>query len=197
MEDNLFLDKNYWDHRYSKKNTGWDIGKSSTPLIKYFEQLKNKKLKILIPGCGLAHEAEHLINEGFKNVYLLDFATKPIIEFKKKVPHFPKENLITDDFFNHHSNYDLIIEQTFFCALHPSLRKKYVTHSHSLLKNGGKIVGVLFNDNLKTEGPPFVASKNDYVKLFKPYFKLKVIETCNNSIPQRKENELFIIFIKR
>ena len=49
------------------------------------------------------------------------------------------------DFFDHAGVYNLIIEQTFFCALDPSLRGSYVEKMHSLLADGGKIAGVLFD----------------------------------------------------
>ena len=53
----MLLDKNFWNDIYVKSKTGWDVGEITTPLKEYFEQLNNKKNKILIPGCGNAYEA--------------------------------------------------------------------------------------------------------------------------------------------
>ena len=39
---------NYWEDRYDANLTGWDMGKVSPPLKDYFDQLKDKSLKILI-----------------------------------------------------------------------------------------------------------------------------------------------------
>ena len=50
------LDEKYWENRYQQKETGWDIGKISTPLKEYFDQITNKNQHILIPGCGRAYE---------------------------------------------------------------------------------------------------------------------------------------------
>ncbi|SHI83533.1 Thiopurine S-methyltransferase (TPMT) [Algibacter luteus] len=52
--------ENYWTQRYNERQTGWDVGKPTTPLKTYIDQLKNKSLKILIPGAGNAYEAEYL-----------------------------------------------------------------------------------------------------------------------------------------
>ena len=53
----MSLDSNSWNQRYISKNTGWDIGFVSTPIKDYIDQINNKNIRILIPGCGNAHEA--------------------------------------------------------------------------------------------------------------------------------------------
>ncbi len=58
----MTLDKTYWKYRYQQKQTGWDIGFASTPLVTYFDHLNDKDIKILIPGCGNAYEAEYLFS---------------------------------------------------------------------------------------------------------------------------------------
>ena len=63
----MSLDSNAWNQRYISNNTGWDIGYVSTPIKEYIDQITNKNIKILIPGCGNAHEAEYLFKNGFKN----------------------------------------------------------------------------------------------------------------------------------
>jgi formamidopyrimidine-DNA glycosylase len=65
------LDKQYWDDRYSTNTATWDISDISTPLKQYFDQLTDKTIKILIPGCGNAYEAEYLFQQGFANVYVM------------------------------------------------------------------------------------------------------------------------------
>ena len=62
---------------------------------------------------------------------------------KEKYDKTPVINVILGDFFEHTGQYDLIIEQTFFCAIDPKLREKYVAQSSALLKPSGKIIGVL------------------------------------------------------
>ena len=116
----------------------------------------------------------------------------------ERVPGFPKEQLLQVDFFELEDHkFDLILEQTFFCALNPSLRLKYVKHMAELLKPNGKLVGVLFTDPLNAIKPPFGATKEEYTSLFEPFFKFKTFEICTNSIKPREGRELFIDFIKK
>jgi hypothetical protein len=96
------------------------------------------------------------------------------------------------DFFSHSGSYDLILEQTFFCALEPSLRPKYAQKMFSMLKPGGKLQGLLFNFSLTEVGPPFGGSIAEYIDYFSPLFKINQIEPCHNSIKPRMGNELFI-----
>ena len=58
------LSEEFWSQRYQEGKTGWDLGAASPPLVEYFDQLENKDLSILIPGCGNAHEAEYLHKNG-------------------------------------------------------------------------------------------------------------------------------------
>lgn len=191
------LTKQYWNNRYLNNDFSWDIGEVSLPLKTYIEQLNNKELTILIPGAGNAYEAEFLFNKGFKNVVVLDFAEEPLQNIKKRLPDFPKEQLIKQDFFEHKGQYDLIIEQTFFCAIDPSLRKQYVSQMYNLLKPKGRLVGLLFNDPLNDDKPPFGGNIKEYQTLFSESFDIKTLEPCFNSIKPRNGKELFIILEKK
>jgi len=192
---NLVESPEYWSKRYIENQIGWDCGQITTPLKEYIDQITDKNIKILIPGCGNAYEGEYFWNQGFKNVYVLDFAIEAIENFKKLVPEFPSENIIHQDFFEHVDNYDLILEQTFFCAINPSKRKEYVEHCLNLLKDKGKLVGVLFNRDFDG-GPPFGGHLVDYKNLFSQFFKEVKMDLCYNSIKPRFGSELFIRIMK-
>ncbi|MEZ4883697.1 MAG: SAM-dependent methyltransferase [Chitinophagales bacterium] len=193
----LELTKDYWNKRYLNGETQWDIGYISEPFKHYFDQLTNKNLHILVPGAGNAHEVEYLFVNGFKNVFLLDWSLKALQNFQSRIPDFPVSQLINADFFQHEGQYDLMIEQTFFCALNPSLRKKYAQHSHQLLKNEGKIVGLLFNIPLNDDHPPFGGKKEEYISYFEDYFNIQIMEPCYNSILPRANSELFVKMVKK
>jgi len=131
------LSPEYWNNRYLGNNFSWDLGAISTPLKAYVDQLTNKDLFILIPGAGNAYEAEYLVNKGFTNVYVCDIAPQPLHNLQHRCPVFKAENLLLIDFFElQHLQFDLIIEQTFFCALHPSLRKKILRKIARAFKAG-------------------------------------------------------------
>ena len=193
---NIDLSEKSWDNRYQNQDIGWDLGKVSSPLKAYFNHLNNKDLKILIPGGGNSYEAEYLFNLGFKNVFVVDLSKTALNNIKKRVPNFPDSQLILGDFFNVNDTFDLIVEQTFFCAIHPSLRKDYVSKMYNLLEINGKLVGVLFDAPLYKNRPPFGGSKQEYLLYFKKLFKINIFEKCYNSEPSRKGKELFIKLIK-
>ncbi len=190
------LSKDYWTLRYETVNTGWDTGSITTPLKVYFDQITDKSLKILIPGCGNGYEAEYLHQKGF-DVTVVDISDMPLNNLKKRSPSFNNNSLIQANFFDFNGLYDLIIEQTFFSALNPSLRTAYAEKMHSLLKPKGKLVGLFFNIDLYKNHPPFGGNIEEYTPIFEPYFDFKVFETCFNSIKPRRGNELFINLVKK
>lgn len=189
------LSAEFWNNRYDTGQIGWDLGAPSTPLKTYFDQLVDKDLKILIPGAGNAYEAEYLHQLGFINVYVVDIAANAINSFHNRYPSFPQEQLIHADFFELEGSFDLIIEQTFFCAIDPKLRQAYVRKVHELLADNGKLIGLLFDKHFEG-GPPFGGSTVEYQQLFTPVFKKVVISPCYNSIQPRQGAEAFIKMIK-
>lgn len=182
----------YWNHKYLSGETGWDLGEVSPPLKAYFDQLEDKELKILIPGGGNSHEAEYLHNRGFKNVYVCDIATVPLRNLRDRVPGFPTDKLLHSNFFDLEDDFDLVVEQTFFCAINPEERTSYIQQIRKLLKPGGKLVGLLFNVPLNEDRPPFGGSREEYKELFGSQFEIDIMETAYNSIAPRAGNELFI-----
>ena len=186
------LNADYWDNRYKNFDDRWDLGEVSPPLKAYFNQLTNKNLKILIPGGGNSHEAEYLHQSGFANVYVIDVSKTALKNLKKRVPDFPENHLINEDFFKYGEKFDLIIEQTFFCAIHPKLRKNYVEKIESLLLPEGKLVGLLFNCELNSDKPPFAGYKKEYTELFHKKFNIVLMDDCYNSHHSREGRELFI-----
>jgi len=197
MKKTSKLNSSYWEDKYDSNSTGWDIGHLSPPIKEYIDQLKNKDIVILIPGAGNSYEAEYLYNNGFRNISVLDYVKQPLENLKKRIPDFPDSKLYQENFFEHHKKYDLIIEQTFFCALDPVLRNKYVEKMSNLLNDNGKIAGLLFDFPLTEVGPPYGGSIDEYKNTFNDDFEIKTLERCYNSLKPRLGTELFIIFEKK
>lgn len=187
------LNQSYWNHQYQNDRTGWDMGYASPPLVEYIDQLEDKSMRILVPGAGNAWEVEYLWEKGFKQTYLLDFSKEAISNFRNRFPEFPKNQILEANFFNHQNQYHLILEQTFFTSLLPVQRENYVHKMYELLKEDGKLVGVVFNHEFHFKGPPFGAKPEIYRKLLEPLFHLKVFEPAYNSIKPRKGREHFLI----
>lgn len=191
------LSKDFWENRYQNNDIGWDVGEITTPIKAYFDQLEDKSLSILIPGAGNAYEAEYLHKQGFKNVVVIDIAPTAISKFKERVTGFPEEHIIHQNFFDFEGQFDLIVEQTFFCAINKSLRADYAKQVNSLLKPKGKLVGLMFNAPLNNDKPPFGGSIEEYKTYFKPLFDVEVMDSAYNSITPRAGREVFVKMVKK
>jgi methyl halide transferase len=192
------LNSQYWNQRIEQADMPWDIGSVSTPIKNYIDQLTNKDLAILIPGCGNSYEAGYLLATGFTNITVIDIAPAQTKQLQEKYAAYINKALtvITGNFFDLTEQFDLILEQTFFCALDPKLRNDYVQQMHRLLKPGGKLAGVFFNRNFEG-GPPFSGSIAEYEVRFAPYFTIHTLAPCTNSIEKRAGTEAFAIFSKK
>lgn len=193
------LTDNYWSERYKNAQTGWDLGSPATPLKTYFEQMTDKSKAILIPGCGNAYEAEYLLENGFSNITLVDIAQTLVGNLQEKFKNYiesGKCRVLHADFFELTDSFDLVIEQTFFCAINPQLRATYAQKMAEILHPKGKLVGILFDKEF-VGGPPFGGSQAEYIPYFEPYFNFLTYDACYNSIPPRADAELFVILQKK
>ncbi|WP_324676560.1 methyltransferase domain-containing protein [Hymenobacter sp. GOD-10R] len=201
MNLDLTLDPAYWSGRYAAGRTEWDVGAITPPLREYFMQLGAPDLRrILIPGAGNSYEAEYLHSLGFTQIFVVDVAPEPLEAFQARIPSFPKEHLLLQNFFalSAEHPYDLIVEQTFFCALPPSQRVAYAEKCSQLLREGGTLMGLLFDvDFGPRQEPPFGGSRAEYESYFAPYFDFIHFEQAYNSIKPRQGRELFICLKKK
>lgn len=187
----------YWKTRYATARTQWDIGEISAPLKAYADQLANKNAAILIPGCGNAYEAAYLLQLGFTNITLIDLVADITARVQARLAAYGSAvKIITGDFFELAGSYEVILEQTFLCALHPSQRQAYAKQMYRLLAPGGKLAGVLVQRDFGFDEPPFGAPTAQYQALFAPLFNIRILEPCYNSIAPRDGIELFVLLQK-
>ncbi len=189
---NDLLTEEYWTSSYVNNMIGWDVGEITPPIKDFVDTIEDKTLAILIPGAGNGHEAEYLHNQGFTNVTVCDLSMKPLQNLKGRCPAFPDNHLIQGDFFEMENKFDLIIEQTFFCAIDPSLRESYAKKAKSILNTNGQIVGLMFDVIFPFNGPPFGGYMADYKILFSKYFENVNMEKCTTSIAPRFGKEIFV-----
>ncbi len=194
-----------WDDRWKNGQTGWDLRTASPPICAYCLQIPEQArstLRVLIPGCGNGYEARFLLEHGFGHVTLLDIAPTAVEMMQKR---FEAElggdwagrlQLVCGDFFEQEGQYDLILEQTFFCAIEPVLRPAYVLKMKDLLAPGGRLAGVLFDRDFEG-GPPFGGGRGEYETLFAPHFTIKTLAPCYNSVGPRAGTEVFVILEKK
>lgn len=190
------MDAHYWEQRWEGGDTPWDMGGASPALVHYCAQLADKDISILIPGAGSGYEVDWLWENGFHGVMVADWSQTALDQIRQRLPGFPAGQAVGIDFFQLQGQYDLILEQTFFCAIPPSQRPAYAIKMFSLLRQGGTLAGLLFDFPLEG-GPPFGGSIAEYQELFGRLFEIKTLARCYNSIPPRAGKELFFIFKKR
>jgi len=183
------LTPDYWNERYRQGYVGWDLGAVSHPMKVIIDRLEDRSIKILVPGAGNGFEVSYLWQRGFSNVHILDWAESPLQQFAERNPEFPEDQMIQKDFFQLNGQFDLILEQTFFCALNPSLRSSYVSKMYDLLNSGGRIQGVLFDAPMLIDRPPFGGNEEEYRGLFEPYFEIEYLRRPQRSEPERVELE--------
>jgi thiopurine S-methyltransferase len=188
----LTVNPDYWNQKYLENNMGWDTGGITTPIKNLIDKLKDKSLSILIPGAGNGYEAAYLHQNEFENVFICEWSKQAVGNFLSSCPEFPENRIKTGDFFTIEKRYDLIIEQTFFCALPRSMRQKYVSKCSDILKPGGKIKGLLFALEFDFQGPPHGGTKEEYKRLFSGKFNINHMEIARDSIKPRAGNEFFI-----
>ncbi|ARN76571.1 SAM-dependent methyltransferase [Nonlabens spongiae] len=192
----MILDKHYWTQRYQQDDTPWQLSHASAPLKHVISQIEDKNCSILIPGAGNSRDASYLLQQGFTNVHILDFA-EPALESLQQQIESDEITLHLEDFFDHEGSYDFILEQTFFCALESRFRESYPKKCHDLLKSDGAIKGVLFQFESDRTEPPYGGNAEEYRRLFSPFFEIKSMENCEISEPDRRGRELLIHFLKK
>jgi hypothetical protein len=193
MSGKLALNQEYWDLRYQENNIPWDIGYASPAIVGYLKGLDLQGKSVLIPGAGNAYEAFWLAQNSDALITVVDISPTVISELKIKMDAMNLNiNLVVGDFFDHTGKYDIIVEQTFFCAIYPELRENYVQKMVSLMHKDSVLFGLLFNIQFDKPGPPFGGFKDEYMQLFSKYFDDVRITHTENSVPPRKGNEVFM-----
>ena len=190
----------FWEDIYLADATGWDL---SGPTPVYVDLIsKLKKGDVCIIGCGRGYDAVMFAKKGF-HVTAVDFAPSPIQALKEMVAESKVEvNALQLDIFSllpsYQNSFDYVIEQTCFCAIHPSRRKEYEILVRGLLKTNGKLVGLWFplDKHIDEGGPPYGTTVNEVKSIFNDGWEVVKEEFSEYSIKPRKDREKLIIFKK-
>ena len=189
-----------WQRHYDEDDLGWDLGHVAPPFVDLLESNAIFPCKTLVPGCGRGHEVIFFGENGF-DVTAVDYSigavnhlNSVILERKLNI------RVLNLDFFEldstHDCLYDLLIEQTFFCAISPSQRPLYVETVARILQKGGMIAGLFYHTE-KEGGPPFNTTRQDIIKHFSGLFEIRELTQAKNSAEKRKGKEWLAILIKK
>ena len=188
-----------WEKHYQSEDLGWDLGKVSPPFLSLWKEQNLVPCNTIIPGCGRGHEAVFLAENGFR-VTAVDYCNGAVNALRKSIADKGLEcDILHQDFFDldssHDSSYELMLEQTFFCAISPSQRKLYVETAHRILKFGGLLLGLFYETNAEG-GPPFNTTRSDILHHFCDRFMVQSLEKTLLSDEQRKNKE-WLGFLKK
>ena len=193
-------DPQFWENIYLEDDAGWDL-EGATPVFKHFSETQ-KKGSVCIVGCGRGYDAVQFAKKDFQ-VTAVDFAPTAIADVKKLALNTSVEvTTIQDDIFSLSYSYanafDYLIEQTCFCAIHPSRRKEYETMAKTILKTKGKLIGLWFplDKTLEEGGPAWGTTAHEVKSIFSSGWKIIEEKFPELSIEPRRGREKLIIFQK-
>ena len=190
----------FWNEKYLSENTGWDLD-GPTPVFEKISKIISKG-KVCILGCGRGYDAVMFAENDFK-VTAVDFAPEAVKSLKNLV-NKKKENLavLQEDIFNLEEKFfgyfDYVIEQTCFCAIHPTRRLDYVQLVTNILKKNGRLIGLWLplDKKISEGGPPYGTSVNEVKSYFKDLWEVEREEFPELSVESRINREKLIIFKK-
>jgi 2-polyprenyl-3-methyl-5-hydroxy-6-metoxy-1,4-benzoquinol methylase len=192
-----------WNERYQRGDTPWDLSGPTPEFQRLLDEgLLPPKGKVLVPGGGRGHDAILFAERGFE-VDLVDFAPDALrAALEEASRHKAAVYAYCQNFFDlpslgyHQNSYDIVLEYTFFCAIDPAQRARYVKTVASLLKPKGWLVGLFFPLTIDKPGPPFQVSEAEVRELFGREFEL-TIEKPKKSVKPREGREFLGLFRKK
>jgi SAM-dependent methyltransferase len=162
-----------WNELYARGETPWDRG-THAPALDVLLQKRPQLFagRVLVPGCGLGHDARWLAGHGCE-VVALDIAPLAIERAKQLEPSGRVDFRLADllglpaDLCG---SFDWVWEHTCLCALDPPLRQTYIAAVRSALRPGGAVAGVFYmNPDLDPgeTGPPFGITLDELLALWR------------------------------
>jgi SAM-dependent methyltransferase len=179
----------------------WDAGGVPSALQSFVQQQRtgvwaDQEVRVLVPGCGSAHEAAFLDRHGWP-VVALDFSADALEAARRNLGEWGGA-LVHQDFFSHEVDvpYSLIYERAFLCALPRKLWSGYGERMARLLVPQGFLAGYFyFGDELK--GPPFPITRQQLDELLCPFFDLLEDAPVTDSLPVFAGKERWLVWRRR
>ncbi|MHC4392981.1 MAG: methyltransferase domain-containing protein [Planctomycetota bacterium] len=203
-----------WEARYTDSKTPWDLGGPSPPFVTLLSRkdLLDEPLgrpgpfDVAIPGCGRGYDVVRWAEAGHR-VTGFDFAPSALAAGRalanaagvSELADFQDRDLF-DLPTTHKDRFDVVLEYTCFCAIHPSRRAEYAAVIASILRPGGLLIGLFYPNQAGETGPPYpVRPEHTEQFLHGPGgpFDLLHESLPTNSIPRRKGRERLLVLRAR
>ncbi|KAJ2217928.1 hypothetical protein EV179_000072 [Coemansia sp. RSA 487] len=197
-----------WFNCWNESRTMWDQGDIS-PALRELIQEKKWELpsgKGIVPGCGRGYDAMFLASPSLHMVGIdisqiaADTANK--LRDEKGLPSSLVDFKVMD-FFNFEvaEKYQVAYDYTFFCALHPSMRKSWGDRYAEIMAPGGHLIALMYplwkEEKDRDVGPPFLLSEDDYHQILDDNFELIHIDPHCKTHETRAGHELITVWRRK
>lgn len=188
-----------WEARYERGDIPWDLGLAPPCLEDLLLRLGPTPLRVLVPGAGYGHDALAWAQAGHL-VTAIDIAPSAVARLRalagdagltveaREIDLFDLPAEMQDAF-------DIVWEQTCFCAIPPAQRAAYVRAMAGALRADGVLHGLFWNHGM-AEGPPWNISEAEVRSVFTQAFSLDGLVAVETSAGGRK-NEFLAVLRKR
>ncbi len=190
----------FWRDFYRRNELNWDLGEPSPPFVQLHESGRIAPCRVAVPGCGSGWEVAWLARRGYR-VTGIDFAPEALerVAARLAADNLTAELLHADLFDLPESafgRFDLVLEQTCFCAIEPHRRGEYVAAVHRMLVPSGRLIA-LFYDHGEPDGPPFTTTPGQVRELFSDHFSIDSLTMAPHSHTRRQGKEWLGVLTRR
>lgn len=185
-----------WEQRYAVSDTPWDLDQPPPWLTRLIAEEAGDAKRVLVPGAGYGTDAIAWAKGGHEAV-ALDFSATALAGARDRAErHGVSIQLLEADIFDELPTlagaFDLIWEQTCFCAIPPERRDDYVEAMAGRLKPGGELWGVFIHHH-RPGGPPFDMSPDLVREAFAKRFELQSLRPVEDSVERRRGQEFLVV----
>ncbi|NRR31928.1 SAM-dependent methyltransferase [Oxalobacteraceae bacterium] len=189
------LDPAFWDERFARQFTPWDMG-GVPQALRQFVAAAPAPLSTLIPGCGAAYELAFLAEAGW-DATAIDFS--PVAVAAGKVAAGPwAQRVLEADFFAYTpaQPVQLMYERAFLCAMPRAMWPRVAARWTELLAPGALLAGYFFFDE-SPKGPPFGISRAVLEGLLEENFDCVDDQPVGDSIAVFAGRERWMVWRRR
>lgn len=183
----------FWDVRFAAGYMPWDQGGVPQNFAR-FVQASPRPYRVLIPGCGAAHEVALLAARQWP-VMAIDFSSEAVAA-ARQVLGVHAQHVHEMDFFSpavKGFQANLIYERAFLCALPRRLWARWAAQVRDLLSSGDLLAGYFFVRD-EPKGPPFGLAAGELATLLAQHFVKIAEETPPDSVTIFRGHEKWMVW---
>jgi SAM-dependent methyltransferase len=181
----------------------WDLGGPAPPLVRAVRKAGLPRgAKTAVLGAGRGHDALAIARLGFDVVgfdfsFLAVAAARALAESSGNPARFEQQDIFDLPAIAAGA-YQVVVEHTCFCAIHPDRRAAFVQAAAALLEPQGLLIGLFFPiDAERQGGPPYAISVDELDRLFSSSFEILRSEEPSDSAPERRGLERLVVMRRR